>query len=489
MSQALFMKKILLSFSPIIVAVITMLIPAPEGLSPHAWYFFAIFLGCVVGLILEPLPGAAVGFIGVAVIALFANYVLFSPEQLAEPGFKSANKAFEWAVSGFTNSTVWLIFGAFMFALGYEKTGLGRRIALILVKSLGKRSLTLGYAIMIADVALSPFTPSNTARSGGTIYPIISNLPPLYGSKPNDPSMKKIGTFLMWTAIASTCVTSSLFLTALAPNLLGISIATKTTGITITWMEWFYAAAPACILLVIITPFLCYIFCPPEIKSGDAIPEWAATELKKLGGLTAKEVLLLVFVVIALMLWIFADKYVAAALVGMLVISAMLLCKVITWNDILSNKAAWNTFAWFATLVALADGLSKVGFVDWFGGLMGAHINGFSPIMVMVILTVVFYLLHYFFASTTAHATALLPVILGAASHVPGLDMHTFLLILLPTLGLMGIITPYGTGPSPVYYGSGYLPSKLWWMLGLVFGLLFLVVWLVIGVPWVLFIA
>ncbi len=482
------MKKVISSVCPILVTVIVLLCPVPSGLAPHAWYFFAIFLGCVIGLILEPLPGAAVGLIGVAVIALFANYVLFSPAQRANPDFESAKNAFAWAVSGFTNSTVWLIFGAFMFALGYEKTGLGRRIALWLVKTLGKRSLTLGYAIMIADTALAPFTPSNTARSAGTIYPIISNLPPLYDSKPNDPSMKKIGTFLMWTAIASTCVTSSLFLTALAPNLLGLSIASKTAGVTVTWMEWFTAAAPACILLLIITPFLCYILCPPKIKSGDAIPSWAAEELKKLGSLTRNEILLLVFVVVALLLWIFAEKIINASLVGILVICAMLICRIITWDNILSNKAAWNTFAWFATLVALADGLSKVGFVAWFGGLVGAHISGFSPIVVMVILTCVFYLLHYFFASTTAHTTALLPVILGAASHIQGLDMHTFVLILLPTLGFMGIITPYGTGPSPVYYGTGYLPSTLWWRLGLIFGLLFLAVWLIVGIPWILLI-
>lgn len=482
------MKKKLLSFSPILIALFTLVIPVPDGLAPHAWYFFAIFLGCVVGLILEPLPGAAIGLIGVSVIALLSNYVLFSPEQLANPNFNSANQAFSWAVSGFTNSTVWLIFGAFMFALGYEKTGLGRRIALILVKSLGKRSLTLGYAIMIADLALAPFTPSNTARSAGTIYPIINNLPALYGSKPNDPSMKKIGTFLMWTAIASTCVTSSLFLTALAPNLLAISIAQKTVGISISWMDWFYAAAPVCILLVIVTPLLSYFLCPPEIKSGDAIPSWAAKELETLGKLTGKEILLLVYVVVALLLWIFADHYVAAALVGLIVIAAMLLTNIITWDNVLTNKAAWNTFAWFATLVALADGLSKVGFVTWFGDIMSDHIQGFSPVMVMIILTVIFYLLHYLFASTTAHTTALLPVILGAAVAIPDFNMHEFLLILLPTLGFMGIITPYGTGPSPIYYGSGFIPSKQWWFLGLIFGLLFLAVWLLIGVPWILLI-
>lgn len=479
----------MLSLSPIIVTLIVILIPVPEGLAPHAWYFFAIFLGCVVGLILEPLPGAAIGLIGVGVAALFSRYVLFSPEQLANPTFKVAETAFSWAVSGFTNSTVWLIFGAFMFALGYEKTGLGRRIALILVKTLGRRSLTLGYAIMIAEIALAPFTPSNTARSGGTIYPIINNLPPLYDSKPNDPSMKKIGTFLMWTAIASTCVTSSMFLTALAPNLLGVSLAKTSAGIEITWMQWFLAALPVCAILVVVTPLLCYFLCPPEIKSGDAIPNWASAELKKLGKLTKNEMLLLLFVFTALLLWIFADKYIAAALVGILVISAMLVCRVITWNDILGNKAAWNTFAWFATLVALADGLTKVGFINWFGNVVGGHISGLSPMTAMITLICVFYLVHYFFASSTAHATALVPVILGAASHIPGIDMHTFALMLLPTLGLMGIITPYGTGPSPVYYGSGFIPSGLWWRLGAIFGLIFLVMWLVIGIPWVLFIS
>ncbi len=76
---------------------------------------------------------------------------------------------------------------------------------------------------MLADVLLAPFTPSNTARSAGTIYPIIRNLPPLYDSHPNTPSARRMGGYIMWTALAATSVTSSLFLTALAPNLLAWS--------------------------------------------------------------------------------------------------------------------------------------------------------------------------------------------------------------------------------------------------------------------------
>ncbi|WP_048307831.1 anion permease [Halomonas sp. PR-M31] len=475
-------------FAPLLIPIIVALFPVPEGLAPHAWYFFAIFLGVVVGLVFEPLPGAVIGLIGVAVAALLAPWVLFSPEALAAPGFKLGSSAFAWAVSGFTNATVWLIFGAFMFALGYEKTGLGRRIALWLVKTMGRRTLTLGYAVMLADTILAPFTPSNTARSAGTIYPVVRNLPALYDSHPNDPSMKRMGSFLMWTAIASTCVTSSLFLTALAPNLLAVALTETTTGIRIGWGEWFMATAPVGILLLLIVPLLCYWLCPPEVKSGSAVSDWAGEEIKKLGRLSRNEILLIIFVLIALTLWIFASSILAPALVGILVICAMLLTGILKWDDILANKAAWNTFFWFATLVALAGGLNEVGFVKWFGDLIGSRISDFGPMMAMILLTTVFYLLHYFFASTTAHTTALLPVMLAAASGIPGVDLHMFILMLLPTLGFMGILTPYATGPSPVYYGSGYLPGPLWWRLGAIFGLLFLISWLAIGVPWIAFI-
>lgn len=475
-------------FAPILVAILVALIPAPQGLDPYAWRYFAIFLGCVVGLILEPLPGAVVGLIAVVVIGVLYKWTLFSPEQLAMPDFKAPNEAFKWVVSGFTNGTVWLIFGAFMFALGYEKTGLGRRIALWLVKSMGKRSLTLGYAIMIADLVLAPFTPSNTARSGGTIFPIIRNLPPLYKSYPEDESRQRIGTYLMWTAIASTCVTSAMFLTALAPNILAVGLTESTANIKVTWGDWFLAAGPICIILLLIVPLLSYWLCPPEIKSGNEVSVWANKELTQMGKLTVKEILLLLFVVLALALWISGGPFIKSSLVGLLVVSLMLVTRILTWDDILSNKAAWNTLVWFATLVALAGGLTKVHFVSWFGHLIGKNMGSTSIMTAMVVLAIMFFVLHYLFASVTAHTTALLPVILSAAMGIPGINMPMFVFILMPLLGLMGIITPYGTGPSPVYYGSGFIPGPTWWRLGAIFGALYLVVWLGLGIPWLSYI-
>jgi L-tartrate/succinate antiporter len=476
------------AIAPVAAAILIALIPAPAGLPPHAWYFFAIFVGVIVGLMFEPLPGGAIGLIGVTVVAVLSQYVFFSPEQLAKEGFRPTAAALSWALSGFSNSTVWLIFGAFMFALGYEKTGLGRRIALLLVKAMGRKTLTLGYAVTIADTLLAPFTPSNTARSGGTIYPVIRNLPALYDSKPNDPSMRRMGSYLMWVAIAATCVTSSLFLTALAPNLLAVELVKKTAKIELAWMDWFIAAAPMGILLLILVPLLAYWIYPPEVKEGAEVPAWAGKELEKMGSVSQREITLGVLVVIALMLWIFGGKLMEATTAAILVISLMLVLRVVTWDDITANKAAWNTLAWFATLVALADGLSRVGFIKWFAESMATQLSGVSPTMAVLALLLINFFGHYLFASSTAHVTAMIPVLMAVASTIPGVDMPVLALALCIQLGIMGIITPFATGPSPIYYGSGYLPSADYWRLGGIFGLIFFVVFMVVTVPWMLFI-
>jgi L-tartrate/succinate antiporter len=471
---------------PFVVTLLLLLVPVPQGLQPYAWYYFAIFVGVIVGLIFEPLPGAVIGLTGVVAIALTSQWVLFSPDQMAAPKFKLAAQSFKWAVSGFGNSTVWLIFGAFMFAAGYDKTRFGRRLALILVKYLGRRSLTLGYAITFADLLLAPFTPSNTARSGGTIFPIIANLPPLYGSKPNDPSARKIGSYLMWVAITAACITSSMFLSALAPNLLSLALVKSTVGLDISWGNWFIAFLPLGVILILTMPLLAYIFYPPEVKINDEVPRWASDELKKLGKLSRNEILLLVFVVCALLMWIFAATVIEPAMAALLIVGLMLWTGVLDWNDITSNKAAWNTFVWFATLVALADGLSSTGFIAWLGKEGGTLMTGISPTTATIVLVLAFYLLHYLFASTTAHTTALLPAMLTIASTIPGMNMQVFCMLMVTSLGVMGIITPYGTGPSPIYYGSGYLPTADYWRLGTIFGAIFLVALLVIGYPWML---
>ncbi|ENE6227874.1 DASS family sodium-coupled anion symporter, partial [Escherichia coli] len=304
MSYACLMNKKFLILVPVLLALIISQLPVPQGLLPYSWYYFSLFVGVIVALIIEPLPGAVIGLLGIVIGAVFSPVFLFSPEQLHSPEINTTLMAFHWAVSGFSNDTVWLIFSAFMFALGYEKTGLGKRISLWLVGLMGSRTLTLGYAISFADLLLAPFTPSNTARSAGTIYPVIRNLPALYGSCPHDESARKIGAYLMWTAVSTTCVTSSFFLSALAPNLLSVALIEQQTGILIGWTDWFISLLPTGIILWSVTPLLGYYLYPPTEKKNNQVPVWAKKQLSQMGRLTTKEVILILLVVGALILWI-----------------------------------------------------------------------------------------------------------------------------------------------------------------------------------------
>jgi L-tartrate/succinate antiporter len=463
---------------PLLAGIVLALIPAPPGLAPHAWHYFALFAAVILALVTEPIPTAAVGLMSVTFAAVFG--LPFTPAQMADPAFKFPAEALKWALAGFANSTVWLIFAAFVFAMGYEKTGLGRRIALVLVKRLGGRTLGLGYAIALSDLVLAPFTPSNTARSAGTIFPVIRSIPALYGSGPGE-SARKIGAYLMWVAFATTCVTSSMFVTALAPNLFALDLVRKATGIEVTWTQWFIGFLPIGGLLVLVLPWLVYQIYPPEIRTSAEVPRWAAVELAKLGRITTRETTMAALVLLALGLWVFGGSVIDATMVALVGIALMLIGRV---DDIVGNKPAWNVLVWFATLVTLADGLGKVGFVDWFGRGAAALLAGHSPMLVMTLLVVLFFLLHYMFAGLTGHATALLPVIVAAGAAVPGVPVRAFAMLLVYSLGLMGVLTPYACGPAPVYYGSGFITRKDFWRLGLIFGLIFLGAMLLIGVPY-----
>ena len=456
---------------PPAVGLVALALPVPAGLGPGGMRYFALFVAVIAGLIVEPIPAAAVAFVGMAMAAA---------ARLVVP---DAEGSLKWALSGFANGTVWLVFAAFAFALGYEKTGLGRRIALALVARLGARTLGLGYAVMLADVALAPFTPSNTARSAGAIFPVIRNVPPLYGSLPG-PTARRLGGYVLWVAFAATAVTSSMFITALAPNLLAVGMVEKATGHRITMADWIRGFLPMALVLLGTLPWLVYKLYPPEVAGGREVPDWAAGELERMGPVTRDERRMGGLGVLTVLLWVFGGALIDPTTVALVAISLMLILRLVSWDDVAGNRAAWSTLVLLAALVALADGLGRVGFIAWFAQGSARALTGLHPLAVMAGLVASFFLVHYLFASITAHATAVLPVVLAAGMAVPGMPVRPFAMLCCYALGLMGVLTPYATGPAPVYFGSGYISRRAFWSLGLVFGLFFLAVLLGIGLPW-----
>jgi anion transporter len=468
--------------APLVVWLVIYVIPTPAGLNANQWHYFAVFAAVIAGLVLESMPVGAVGLIGLTV-ACVLGYVESDP-----------NKSLRWALSGFAEGTVWLIVGAFIFSIGYRKSGLGKRIALVLVRALGKKTLGLGYAIAFSDFVLAPATPSNTARSGGTIYPIVSNIPKIYGSEPG-PTAGRIGTYVMWTAFAATAVTSSMFLTALAPNAAALAISKKTVGIDITWSQWFLGFAPLGILLMLLVPLLSYLICRPEIKDSPETVTWAASELKAMGPLSRNEWIMSALVLLAMFLWITGSNpniklpglganYINATTVVFVIISLLLVTGVIDFNDIVSEKSAWEVFFYFTSLLTLASGLNDIGFIKWVAEGFARPLSSMSSTMAVILLVALFFWIHYFFSSITSHAAAVLPVVLAVGTGIPGLPVPTLTLLCLYSLGLMGVISPYATGPAPMYYGSGFIGKGAFWKFGLIFGLVYFAGLLLIVMPW-----
>lgn len=469
-------------WAPVIVAIVVWLIGAPAGLSAGAWIYVSIFAGLVVGLILEPIPPALIGMIAIIIAVLFRVGPPVTGKAI------TSGQAIAWGLSGFSNSVVWLIFAAFMIGIGYQYSGLGQRIALFLVKKLGKSSLGLGYAIAITDLILAPFIPSNAARSGGTIYPIVNSICPMYDSYP-DKHPRKIGTYLNWTSLATTCVSSSIFLTGQAPNPLAVELAAKSGIITVDWTSWFLAFLPVGILLFVITPLLSYFFCKPEVTGSPEIAQWAKSEYNKLGSMQATEIAMALISITALILWVGAGKFgISPTTTALLVIIAMIFCQVITWQDFLGNKPAWNVMTWFATLVPMAAGLKNVGFLKWLATATEGYLVGLEPTMATIGLLLAFCLLRYFFASGTAYVTAMVGLFASIILHIPNLDPVLTMSILLLPMGIMGILTPYGTGHSPIWFASGYVKGPEFWKLGFIFGVIYLTIFILIGIPWITYI-
>jgi anion transporter len=469
---------------PVAVWLAVMLLPAPKGLNATQWHYFAIFLGTITGVIVEAMSPGAVGLVGLTVAAI-TRYVDPDP-----------TKSIAWALSGFADTTVWLIVGAFVFAIGYRESRLGRRIALALVRALGRKTLGLGYAVAFADLLLAPGTPSNTARSGGTIFPIISNIPKIYGSEPG-PTSRKIGSYIMWTAFATTAVTSSMFATSLAPNVAAIGIVSRIAHVTVTWPQWFFGFLPVGVVLFLLVPLLTYVLYPPEIKSGPEVSAWAGQELEKMGRFSRKERTMTILILAAMFLWItgatpgislplLGSNFINATTVVFAVVAAMLLTGVVNFKTIVAEAAAWEVFLYFATLLVLADGLNRLGIIKWFADVASGPLAGFAPITAMILLVALFFWIHYFFSSLTAHTAAVLPIVLGVGLGLHGLPLVPFVLLCMYSLGLMGVISPYATGPAPIYFTSGYIERSQFWKLGLVFGVLFFAALIAIGTPWLL---
>ncbi len=447
------------------IGAIIWFIPVPAGLKPQAWHLLAIFVATIVGIIMQPLPMGPMALIGITVAALTKTLTV------------------NQALSAFANSTIWLIVCAFLFARGFIKTGLGSRIAYMLMKAIGDSTLKLGYVLSISDLILAPATPSNTARAGGVLYPIVRSLCTAFDSEPGT-TARKVGAYLMQTTFQANIVTSAMFMTAMAANPLAAELARKTVKVDISWGLWALAGAVPGIIALALVPYLLYKIYPPELKKTPEAKVLAAKELEKRGPMSRSEKIVLVIFFGALILWSTSTiTKLNATVVALMGVCVMLLTEVLDYKDVLEDKGPWDTLLWMGGLVGMADFLNSLGFIPWFAKTVSASLSGVAWIPALIILFVVYLYAHYGFASMTAHVTAMYPAFLAVAV-AAGAPPYLAALGLAYLSNLCGNITHYATGTAPIYFGAGFVDQTTWWRLGFIISLVNLIIFVGIGGAW-----
>ena len=439
--------------------------PPPDGVTVNAWHLLSIFVATIVGVITKPLPMGAASVIGLAIVVL------------------TETLPFSEAFSGFSNEVVWLIVFAFFVARGFIKTGLGSRISYFFMMLLGKKSLGLAYGVSATDLFMAPAIPSTTARTGGVIFPIVMSISKSFGSEPNSPSARKMGSFLTKISIQCSCVSSCMFLTSMAANPLIAELA-KDAGVSISWGDWALASIVPGLVSLLLIPLLIYKIYPPEITETPDAANFSRQKLKEMGSVKKEEGIMICAFVLLLSLWILGPAIsINAALTALIGLALLLLTDVLTWDDVRKEDGAWDTLVWFAVLLMMASNLNKLGLTDWFSQWIVQVVQGYHWMSAFGILSIVYFYSHYFFASNLAHVGAMYSSFLVVAIAL-GTPPTLAALILAFFSSLFGGLTHYACGPAAILFGSGYVPIDKWWKVGAAVSLLNMVVWLGVGSVW-----
>ena len=450
----------------LVFGIIVWHLPIPWDLTPDAWYLFAIFITAIIGVLID-----ALSIFTASVLALVAVVLLrvLTPEQ---------------AFSGFSESFILLILAAFLVAKGVIKSGLGRRIAFLLIRRFGKSTLNLGYCIVATDTLLGPAIPSNTARSG-ILYPITHALSLDTGSLPTPESRKKTGSYLMMTAIAGHTISSALWFTGMAANPVGAGIAAQ-FGVNMNFGNWVFVASVPCIIALIAIPFVLYKLYPPEIKYTPEAPKMAKNALHEMGPMSKQEWIMGITFFGMILLWAFSPVLnINLAIVAFLGLSILILANVYTLEDIRQGAGdALETYVWFAILYMMSTALNDLGFMKTLGAQIATYISDYNWVTVYILLTVLYVLIHYLFVSQTAQLLALYAVFLQVAvnAQVPAALMAFMLSF---ATNYFAVITPQASSSNVLFAGSGYLTSKDIYKQGAIITVLNTVIFL-LSTPWII---
>jgi DASS family divalent anion:Na+ symporter len=454
-----------LAIIALIAAVILLLIPRPETVTPQGWRMFAIFVCTVVALMLRPMAGGAVVLIGVVTTILTG---VQTPAQ---------------ALSGYGSATVWLVLSAFFISRAIINCGLARRLALVFIRAIGQTSLGLGYALAGCDVIMASVIPGNSARIGGILLPIARTLSTIYESHPGK-TASLLGTYLVVTIYQGDMIACAMYLTGQASNPIAADLAAKTFGVTITWSSWLWASFVPGLVSFALVPWFISKVSPPEIRRTPQAAAMARKELALMGPISFNEMKVIAVFFLVCGLWATSSLHgLNVTTIALLGVSVLLASNALQFSDIVREHTAWDVFVWYGGIIRMGEALNESGVTKAFATGISTVFSDWQWPAMMAVIVILYFYVHYLFASVTTHLLSMYEpftaILIAAGAPAP---LVAFSLAFYANLSAS--LTHYGTTPGPILFAAGYVSHGTWWKVGLFVSFVNLAVWSSVGLVW-----
>ena len=436
---------------------------APDQVDKRGWVLCGIFISTILGFIIKPVPMGQFSLLSFSICIFFKFIDLNS------------------ALSGFSSPTTWLVVSVFFIAQGVIKTGLSNRIAYIFIKTFGKNVVGLTYSIVITDFLIAPFIPTAGAKTGSIVVPVINSISEnAKGSKQQKKDLKEF-LFFVYSHVVS--INSSIFLFATSSSVVAYKIM-KSMDIHISWLNWLHASIVPGIVSLTLMPFLIFIFYRKKIDTDFQFQQTAKIQLTNIGRISQKELTTLLVLIFSLLLWINADRFkinvTTTALVGT---SLMLLFNVISFKDVISNTNAWNTLIWFSITMMFSEQLYKYNVLQYFSYILSTFLYVYSWKMSLLIISVLYFYSHYFFAGGATHVSAFYGIFLSLCIFLK-CPINLSALVLAFVSNLFSSLNHYSSISSAILFEQIHVSTQKWCMYSFFFSSAIFLIWILIGYFW-----
>jgi sodium-dependent dicarboxylate transporter 2/3/5 len=384
--------------------------------------------------------------------------------------------------SAYGGSGLWIILSGFVLAKGMDVSGLGKRIALGIATSMGCKPRNIILAVAVASMAISPLSPSTTAKAF-IILPICVGLIEAFGV---EKGRSQFGAAVMLMAMAGNNICSTAFLTATIPNPISADYLSTSLGLTLDWGGWFTMAFPLTLLLLAASYLLVVWMFKPEVEASKETYDKVVAVGGDLGPLTGREKIVAVIFGVSLVLWI-TERYLPfnAGVVSLLLSLVLFLPQTRVMEvGKFSGSVPWGSIMLFAASMFLAKAVGRYKALDPVAeGLFNVlGLSQLPPAMFVGCAVLVAVMLHLIFTSTTVYATVMVPVIIGL-TRISGVD-PVFTALPVAFLAPVAVILPVNTIPNIIFHTEGWFTEKQIISYGVVLSLVSVAVVLLLGVPY-----